>query len=186
MVGRMLMDRKGFMMAELIVVSAIVLVTLVGIYNSYIKLFTTYETRIRYYDVSSLYRLGYYRDFLIENNSLDRAKPTGTSKIKTVYDYKNGEGFSVISIDAERNSFGSMIGDRVYMIHNDKNSINSSIFDDRTVNFTFKEYVDFLEKSIDFSGFEYMMIIERCAIKDNTSNDVDINDCTYAYLEIFE
>lgn len=182
------MNRKGFMMAELIVVSAIVLVTLVGMYNSYVKLFTAYKTRLRYYDVTALYRLAYYRNFLIENDSLERAKPVDGKKIRTVCDYltKEGDTFPVIDVESERNSFGNVIGDRVYMIHNNRKSIDSSIFDNRTVNFTYKEYVDFLSNSVDFSKFEYMMIIERCELKNGNPDKVDIDNCTYAYLEVYE
>ena len=51
------------------------------------------------------------------------------------------------------------------------------------VNVTFKEYVDFLYDAIDFSKFNYMMIIERCEIEDD--NSVDVDNCLYGYLEIY-
>ena len=55
------MNNKGFMMAEVVVVSAIVLVTMVGLYNSYNKIFSLYNQRIDYYDVATLYELGNYK-----------------------------------------------------------------------------------------------------------------------------
>ena len=60
------MNKKGFMMAELIVVSSIVLVALVSMYGSFIKIHSAYKTKMSYYDVATLYRLGYYRDVLKE------------------------------------------------------------------------------------------------------------------------
>ena len=60
------MNNKGFMMAELVVVSAIVLVALSGLYVSYNKIFSIYNKRINYYDVATLYELGNIRD----NNDL--------------------------------------------------------------------------------------------------------------------
>ena len=65
------MNRKGFMMAEVVVVSAIVMVTIIGLYQSYNKLYSTYATRLKYHDAETLYRLGNYRDTLIENGSLN-------------------------------------------------------------------------------------------------------------------
>ena len=56
------MNNKGFMMAEVIVVSAVILVTLVGLYTSYNKIFTVYNQRINYYDVDTLYKLANIRD----------------------------------------------------------------------------------------------------------------------------
>ena len=64
------MNNKGFMMAEVVVVSAIVMLTIVGLYQSYNKIYSAYNTRIDYYDSTTLYRLGYYRDILIENDKL--------------------------------------------------------------------------------------------------------------------
>jgi len=58
------MNNKGFMMAEVVVVSAIILVFMAGMYVSYNKLFTIYNQRVNYYDVTTLYKLGYYRDKL--------------------------------------------------------------------------------------------------------------------------
>lgn len=49
-------------MAELVVVSAVVLVALTGLYASYNKVISLYNQRINYYDVPTLYRLAYIRD----------------------------------------------------------------------------------------------------------------------------
>jgi len=56
------MNNKGFMMAEVVVVASIVLVTLVGLYTSYNKIFSIYNKRVDYYDVATLYDLAYIRD----------------------------------------------------------------------------------------------------------------------------
>lgn len=56
------MNNKGFMMAEVIVVSAVIMVTLVGLYTSYNKIFSLYNQRLNYYDVATLYKLAYIRD----------------------------------------------------------------------------------------------------------------------------
>ena len=166
------MNKKGFMMAELIVVSSIVLVTLVGLYTSYNKIFSIYKTRIGYYDVTTLYRLGFYRDVISENGKMTEVKYNSESDIVDITNY--------IPADEKINN----AKDQVFMVYNEKKSIDSSIFNGKSVNLTFKDYVDYLSGAIDFSEFNYMMIMERCKLKDDKSKDID--DCSYAYLEIYE
>ena len=74
------MNNKGFMMAELVVVSAIVLVALSGLYVSYNKIFSIYNKRINYYDIATLYELGNIRD----NNDL-----TGESSMANILNKSN-------------------------------------------------------------------------------------------------
>lgn len=174
------MNKKGFMMAELVVVSAIVLVTLVAMYTSYNKIYSAYKTRLGYYDVTTLYRLGYYRDILKENkdtegdvllNSLIKKSET---EIVEVYNSQTSTGSIFTLPDSEK---PTDVNDVVFLINNKGNEINRDIFDGKNIHITFLEYVDFLEKSIDFSGFDYMMIMERCTVSQE-------DNCRYAYLEI--
>lgn len=167
-----LMNKKGFMMAELIVVSSIILVTLVGMYTSYNKIYSIYMNRIGYYDVATLYRIGYYRDVLDTNNKLNEVIEKSKEKVVDISNYI---------------PLAEQIGntkDTMFMIYNNKKSINSSIFSGKSVNQTYKDYVNYLSNSIDFGGFNYMMVLERCNKLDN--GDIDIDNCKYAYLEIFE
>lgn len=178
------MNKKGFMMAEVVVVSAVVLVTLVGLYASYNKIYSTYKTRLSYYDVVTLYRLGYYRDILNVNNVLGDVMTDSESGIVTVYDSDNTSS-SIFSLPVSERTDNTE--DSVYMVNNGGSSINSNVFDNviasgKKVNPTFIEYVDFLEKSVNFGSFDYMLLMERCNVLDD--GRVDIDDCNYAYLEI--
>lgn len=169
------MNKKGFMMAELVVVSSVVLVTLVGLYTSYNRIYSIYKTRVRYYDVVTLYRLGYYRDILYKNDILDDVINASNSGVVDVYNSQSGKG-SVFSLpESERLKD---VEDLVYMVNNNGRSINRDTFAGKSMHITFLEYVDFLEKSVDFSKFNHMLISERCTPGDNDS-------CSYAYLEIF-
>ncbi|MDD6093241.1 MAG: hypothetical protein PUB90_01415 [bacterium] len=71
----MKLNKKGFMMAEVIVVSSIVLITLTSLYMSYNKIYSTYKKRINYYDVSIIYDL----DKIRRNVVIDA--PTNNTKI---------------------------------------------------------------------------------------------------------
>jgi hypothetical protein len=63
------MNNKGFMMAEVVVVSAVILLTLTGFYVSYNKILATYNQRINYYDIKTLYLLANYRETSIDNTT---------------------------------------------------------------------------------------------------------------------
>lgn len=56
------MNNKGFMMAEVIVVAAIILVAITGFYSLYTSAISAYNTKINYYDVSTLYALAAYKN----------------------------------------------------------------------------------------------------------------------------
>lgn len=170
------MNRKGFMMAELVVVSSIVLITLVGLYTSYNKIYSIYKTRIRYYDVVTLYRLGYYRDILKVNNILYDVVDSSNNGIVEVYNSSNNDS-SIFSLPEIERPSG--VEDRVYMINNAGGSIDREMFATMNLHTTFLDYIDFLENSIDnFAEFSYMLIMERCIPGDE-------NDCSYAYLEVW-
>ena len=159
------MNNKGFMMAEVIVVSAIVLTLLSSVYVNYNKLYGLYSSRIDYYDVVTLYRLGYYRDYLIENNTMN-------TKIN---DAKNNSN-KITEINKIYNE------DRVFMINNNKTRISSDtlnwINSQTDMHQTFKDYISYLSTSDDLDNkSNYVLIMERCNID---------NDCKYAYLEVYD
>ena len=151
------MNNKGFMMSELIVVAAIVLITLTGLYVSYNKIISIYKQRIGYYDVPTMYELGNVRD------NIDFST-TNISLNKSVY---NNEGKRVYYI----NKYD--IGNLVKKVSNE----------------TFKDYLKFLEGSLDIENLEItgkkidnILIMENC---DVDGNDVDgKSNCKYAYLEV--
>lgn len=76
------MNKNGFMMAEVIVVSAVVMVTLVGLYTSYNKIFSLYNQRLDYYDVATLYELANIRDNYLYPDNVGGKKVDGG---KTIY-----------------------------------------------------------------------------------------------------
>ena len=137
------MNRKGFMMAEVVVVSSIVLVTLVSFYVSYNKIITLYNQRIDYYDVSTLYELAGVRD--------------------NVSDY------------SDYNSMSSIINDEYEKVYYVKNTDLGNM---DVSNQTFKDYLEYINDSVTFET-DYILVMEKCATG-------DIDDCKYAYLEVFE
>ena len=51
----MKLNRKGFMMAEVVVVSVIICTVLVTLYTALARINNAYDTRNRYYDIDTLF-----------------------------------------------------------------------------------------------------------------------------------
>lgn len=128
----MKLNKKGFMMAEVIVVSSIVLITLTSLYMSYNKIYSTYKKRINYYDVSIIYDL----DQIRRNEVI--ATPTNNTKIIK---------------DAESNT-------TVYAIPLTDNKITDTNLSQE--NTTFNEYLKYLKNSITVDNCNYILVMEKC------------------------
>lgn len=163
------MNNKGFMMAEVVVVSAIILVFMAGMYVSYNKVFAIYNQRVDYYDVTALYKLGYYRDLLIDYDKMN----------DYVYPKEEvGDVKKVINLNGIIDT-----GDTVYFVHNKSYNLNHiknngiiDYFNNSDINPTFEDYIDFLSTSATLKS-NYVMIMETC---------VSTDDCKYAYLEVYD
>ena len=134
------MNNKGFMMAEVVVVSSIILVTLVGLYTSYNKIISIYNQRVNYYDVSTLYDLAYVRD-LNDKDGLLSSKGSGA-----------------------RITNGVKTGSTVYLVSKtDLSSLTS-----KSIKPTFKEYINYLKdsKGIRFATNK-ILVMEKCKTTDN-------------------
>ena len=165
----MIRNNKGFMMAEVIVVSSIVLIFLTTIFVSYNKIYKTYMQRISYHDAVTLYRLGYYRDNLIETLA---DNPDNYNKLNEYMKYAAIGPKEITATDGVKD------GDRVFLINNNKAPISSATIG-VSINPTFKDYLDYLTDAIDYSSTNYLMVMERCIT-------VTEDDCKYAYLEIYD
>lgn len=137
------MNNKGFMMAEVVVVSSIILVTLVAFYTSYNKIISMYNQRVDYYDVTTLYKLANIRD-----NITDFSKYSSKTAIKN-------ETYEKV----------------YYLSKNDISNLN-------VANKTFKDYLAYIKDSVTFET-NNILVMERC-------ENSDINNCKYAYLEVFD
>ena len=131
----MKLNKKGFMMAEVIVVSSIVLITLTSLYISYNKIYSTYKKRINYYDVSIIYDL----DKIRRNPAID--EPTNNTKINIK--------------DSESNT-------TVYAIPLTGNKITDTNTNLSQENTTFNEYLEYLKNSITVNNCSYILVMEKC------------------------
>ena len=165
----MKLGRKGFMLAEVVVVAVVIATVLVTLFTGLSNVSSAYETRNRYYDVDSLYIAMEINEILIRNNfsferdtpiSLDKNGPIDVTEFVSFYYYK--------------------IGDDVYsyFIPYDKEKMLSlETFDGKTDK-TFDDYLEYLSGNLDFEAdYNYMIIVERRENK-------DIDDCYYYALKL--
>lgn len=98
------MNRKGFMMAEVVVVSSIVLVTLVTLYVSYNKMISIYNQRINYYDIVALYDLAFIRNNIIDDSVFVSKTLVYNETNKKVY-FVDYHDLSELKADVENQTF---------------------------------------------------------------------------------
>ena len=159
------MNNKGFMMAEVVVVASIVLVTMVGLYTSYNKIFSLYNQRVNYYDVATLYELGTFKESHLP-------KETGNVPITLSDD-----------VFEDDNIYNRTI---YYVTMNQLKNFDedNTLIDTDKQNTTFNDYINYLSTSIMFDNADYndvknFLVIEKCE-KEKEDN------CKYAYLEVYE
>jgi len=134
------MNNKGFMMAEVIVVSAVILVTLVGLYTSYNKIFSVYNQRIDYYDVDTLYKLANIRDNYLYPETIGSKKEVLGGLV--YYVSKNDVKNKNINVSGLNQTFKDYL-----------NYLSTSL--------------DFDNLVIDSMEIQNMLIMENCSDKDN-------------------
>lgn len=146
-------------MAELIVVSAIIVITLTGLYISYHKIITSYRQVINYYDIGLYYKLGYYNMKLYKAGTL-------TTTLNSIDDDKYSNITTAV-VDLETGTKES-----IFIVKN-KNGIKA--LKNTVANQTYKDYLEYLLNSKDI-GDGYYIIGEQCL----TSK----TKCKYAYAEV--
>ena len=63
----MIRNNKGFMLAEVVIVSAILITTLTSLYAGFARVYKAYEERSSFFDIDSIYALKNIEDTLIDN-----------------------------------------------------------------------------------------------------------------------
>jgi len=152
------MNKKGFMMAELVVVSSIIVITLTGLYISYNKIISSYRQVINYYDIGLYYKLGYYNMKLYKAGTL-------TTTLNSI---DAGKYLDIDTIvEAETGTI-----EKIYII---RNKAGVTALKNIVIHKTYKEYLEYLLSSKDIAN-GYYIIGERC--------QSDETKCTYAYVEV--
>ena len=164
-------NNKGFMMAEVIIVSAIVLATLATLAVSYNRILGSYNSKLSYYDSTLLFRLAYFRDSLIDKSLINDLIGNNKKPVVVIYDSENGGGKLATGDIVELNN----TAEKVYLLYNKQHPVAADALKSYTINETFTDYVSYLNKSVDLTKTNFVLIMESCSGTD---------DCKYAYLEV--
>lgn len=191
----MKLNRKGFMMAEVVVVSAVIVTVLVTLFTGINKVSTAYEKRNKYYDITS-------SQFAIEANNILEEEGLKLNNTQT------GPNLGSIEIGDEniglchenkivklsyigstnsglRSNFDDLFGKyqdtytgyfipykkevfeegKVYKY--DGNTNSDSFTEVGDINNTFKDYLNYQSTHYDFYlDFRYVIVVERCNTKE--------------------
>lgn len=186
----MRINRKGFMLAEVVVVSVMVCVCLVTLATGIARVSKAYDTRNRYYDVNALYMAEKANLFLIKygeiNELLDSINSTPQELFKLEYkdnkiNFKSGNENLANALNYYIfNNAGATL--RLYISKYDKlkeateNRVYINSLKGLNDNQTYKEYIDYLSGHLDFTGgYNYLLIPEICDSE---------NDCYYYGLGV--
>lgn len=155
--------RKGFMMAEVVVVSVVIAVVLITLFTGLNRVSSAYEKRDRYYDIDALYLAMMANDALIENGSINNLINDGTSTIIEANDDVN------LLLNTYNNDDVNL-----YFSLYEKGKIDK--LKDLPNKKTTKEFIDYLGTKFDFNDdYNYVIISEICK---------NVDDCYYYALKV--
>lgn len=158
--------RKGFMMAEVVVVSVVIAVVLITLFTGLNRVSSAYEKRDRYYDIDALYLAMMANDALIENRSIN-------DYIKDENSIKIDNSDVNILLDGYKNN-NTDVNLYFSLYNNNNNKIDE--LKDLSNKETTKEFIDYLGTKFDFGAdYNYVIISELCKSDD---------DCYYYALKV--
>lgn len=166
----MKLNKKGFMLAEVVVVSVVIATVLVTAYTALSRLSSAYETRNRYYDIDAAYMAVMANDIIIKNGNVNNF--VRENKLIDLYEEDRDIEYPTMIFDYETNTFVNY-----YFSPYNKGKLEptSNITNSKQ---TFKDYLNYLSNNLDFNEeYTYLIITERCS-------KIDENDCYYYALKV--
>lgn len=157
-------DNRGFMLAEVIIVSSIVVTVLVTMYTGLNKLFVKYDELSRYYNVDAIYMAKNVEDYLID--SFQMGSVIGNSSSVGYVDLRDGEYFK----NAENLISNDVV--KLYFIGNygEKGDGYDKVKALNTSDKYFADYVDYVKNDIK-NKYGYQRDADGNIIKDSSGND---------------
>ena len=160
----MKLNKKGFMLAEVVIVASVIAGILITLYISLNRVAAAYEKRNRYYDIDAMYIAVEINEAInsdinsgFEYNIAETVNLANTSlyfnrRLKNFFDslrkLKSDTNYDYI---VKRTHYITDLSD-IDNLNNLKNDENDDEY--------FNEYIDYLNDNIDFSKYDYLIIIE--------------------------
>lgn len=149
------LNNKGFMLAEVVIVSAVIITALVGLYTGFSNTYKAAQTKSKYYDVNGVYKLKIVEKYLLKEMVLNN----DIAFLNGLYDDDNESDDLRFDVNLnnlfneEDNYFESV----VLVKYNNLNlvSFGNSLTD---TDKEFKEFVDYYVRQIDnYDNYSYVL-----------------------------
>ncbi|MGM9875942.1 MAG: hypothetical protein ACI310_01795 [Bacilli bacterium] len=171
----MKLNKKGFMLAEVVVSASVIAVILVTLYIGLNRMTSAYETRNRYYDIDAQQVAMEVNDALIRSGCLDSVKSSANTSSDYIYNMSDEfaddyQGFP----EQLKENFGYNDIKVFFSLYDDDNlgelkGVYTSV--------SFGNYIDYLLNKIDFNeSYSYFIVVEL--------QKKDVNDCYYYTLKV--
>ncbi len=157
---KMKLNRKGFMLAEVVVSASVVAVVLVTMYIGINRMTAAYDKRNRYYDLDAQQVAMEVNDAIKRGN--DEVNFNNTNLLKSEKQYpKTKELFDLCNkiykdkLDGEHCS--------VFIVTNKQDVNNKTGFDnlkDSDINQSFKDYLDYFVSKTKIGDYSYFVVVE--------------------------
>lgn len=147
-------NNRGFMLAEVVITSTVIITALVSLYTSFSKLYSQYNIRNSYFDIDGVYALNGMIDHLMDEE--------GT--INTLFSNINDSSSTTISCASEDYYCSKL--QELYKINNliVVKFNNQAIDNSKTgKNKTFIDYLDYIKKYYNIGksdDYDYLFIVE--------------------------
>ena len=175
-------NNKGFMLAEAVITSTIVLTTLIGLYATFSRLYNLYNIRTTYFDIDGVYAIKGMIDNLIDNNIdnlIDNNKMNSTLQQVNTNNYSQLISKKVCSSANTNTNYCNSLQklyniENMYIIKYNKDAVTN--LKNQDINQTFKDYLDYISN--------YYSFVDSNA-DDTTDNKFNVDD-GYKYLFVVE
>ena len=149
---KMKLNRKGFMLAEVVVSASVVAVVLVTMYIGINRMTAAYDKRNRYYDLDAQELAMVVNDTIRKNGSsvtFDNSGILLSGQINSMYS-ETKELFDLYKNNLKYNN-------NVYIVK-DKNGFDN--LKDSNINQSFKDYLDYFVSKTKIGDYSYFVVVE--------------------------
>lgn len=153
----MIKNNKGFMLAEVVIVSAVLITTLVSLYAGFAKVYKAYEERSSFFDTDSIYALKSIEDTLIDEGLFNNIINEINTSNYVSYLAEN------LTDDSYINSYlkellGNYNIEYFYITKYDNASL-ITIMESDTDNIVFNDFLTYLQKNLTFdNNYNYIFL----------------------------
>ena len=155
-------NNKGFMLAEAVITSTVVLTTLIGLYATFTKLYNAYNIRTTYFDIDGIYAIKGMISHLIDNGEINNIIKTLKSPSNDYIQLISTTGCKDTGDTYCSSLKNSYTIENMYIVNYKKESITN--LSDDVNNQTFKDYLTYISTYYSFDleedGYNYLFIVE--------------------------